>query len=72
MQQTLRRGRAAEEFDGYRDLMRSLWMLGVLRRGRFAFWRLFWATLIARPRKFRAAMELAILGHHFRTVAERL
>ncbi len=55
-----------------RAFVRSLWMLGVLRGGRFAFWRLFWATLIARPTKFRAAMELAILGHHFRTVAERL
>ena len=52
--------------------LRSLWALGFLRRGRFAFWRFFWGTLLARPRKFRAAMELAILGYHFRTVAERL
>ena len=52
--------------------LRSLWALGVRLRGRRAFWRLFWGTLIARPRKFRAAMELAIIGHHFRTVAERL
>jgi hypothetical protein len=36
------------------------------------YWRLFWATLIVDPRKLHAAMELAILGHHFRTVAERL
>jgi radical SAM superfamily enzyme YgiQ (UPF0313 family) len=55
-----------------RAFLRSLWTLGILRRGRFAFWRLFWATLLARPRKFRVAMELAIIGHHFRTVAERL
>jgi radical SAM superfamily enzyme YgiQ (UPF0313 family) len=50
----------------------SLWELGLRRRGRRAFWRLFWRTLIVEPRKFRAAMELAILGHHFRTVAEKL
>jgi len=52
--------------------LRSLWALGIRRRGRIAFWRLFWATLVVRPRKFRAAMELAIIGHHFRVVAERL
>jgi hypothetical protein len=55
-----------------RAFLRSLWTLGVYRRGRLGYWRLFWATLIAQPRKFRAAMELAIIGYHFRTVAERL
>ncbi len=55
-----------------RALLESLWMLGVRDRGRLAFWRLFWATLLVRPRKFRAAIELAVMGHHFRTVAERL
>jgi radical SAM superfamily enzyme YgiQ (UPF0313 family) len=52
--------------------LRSLWALGILRGGRLAFWRLFWGTLLVRPRKFRVAMELAIIGHHFRAVADRL
>jgi radical SAM superfamily enzyme YgiQ (UPF0313 family) len=55
-----------------RAFLRSLWILGLSQRGRLAFWRLFWATLIVQPRKFHAAMELAIMGYHFRTVAERL
>jgi len=55
-----------------RAFLRSLWALGVVRRGRLAFWHLLWTTLITRPRKFRAAMEFAIIGYHFRTVAERL
>jgi hypothetical protein len=55
-----------------RAFLRSLWTLGVWGRGRLGYWRLFWATLIVQPRKFHAAMELAILGHHFRAVAERL
>ena len=50
----------------------SLWELGVRRRGRRAFWRLFWGTLVTRPAKFRAAMELAIIGMHFRRVADGL
>jgi radical SAM superfamily enzyme YgiQ (UPF0313 family) len=55
-----------------RAFLRSLWTLGVRNRGRLAYWRLFWGTLLGRPRKFRAAIELAIIGHHFRAVAERL
>ena len=55
-----------------RAFLRSLWTLGVRRRGRLAYWRLFWATLISEPRKLHAAMELAIIGHHFRKVAEKL
>jgi radical SAM superfamily enzyme YgiQ (UPF0313 family) len=52
--------------------VKSLWLLGVVHRGRGGYWSLFWSTLIARPRKFRTAVELAILGHHFRTVANKL
>ncbi len=55
-----------------RAFLRSMWELGVRTRGRLAYWRLFWATLLAHPRKFCVAIELAILGLHFRTVAERL
>jgi radical SAM superfamily enzyme YgiQ (UPF0313 family) len=55
-----------------RAFLQSLWLLGVRQRGRRAFWRLLLTTLLARPRKFRAAIELAIMGYHFRTVAERL
>jgi radical SAM superfamily enzyme YgiQ (UPF0313 family) len=55
-----------------RALVRSLWALGIRYGGRRAFWRLFWTTLLVRPHKFRVAMELAIIGHHFRAVAERL
>jgi hypothetical protein len=52
--------------------LKSLWLLGVWHRGRRAYWGLFWWTLLSRPRKFHAAMELAILGHHFRRIANAL
>ncbi|HLA76737.1 MAG TPA: DUF4070 domain-containing protein [Vicinamibacteria bacterium] len=58
-----------------RDLLtvlRSLWLLGVRQAGRAAYWRLLWTTLLRRPRHFRHAIELAILGHHFRRVAGSL
>jgi radical SAM superfamily enzyme YgiQ (UPF0313 family) len=52
--------------------LKSVWLLGVWHRGRRAYWGLFWWTLLSRPRKFQAAMELSILGHHFRKIANAL
>lgn len=52
--------------------LRSFWVLGVWHRGRVGYWRLFWGTLLRRPRQFPHAIELAILGYHFRRVAKSL
>jgi radical SAM superfamily enzyme YgiQ (UPF0313 family) len=52
--------------------VKSLWLLGVLHRGRRAYWALLSSTLIASPRKFHAAIELSIIGYHFRKVAAGL
>lgn len=52
--------------------LKSLWLLGVWHAGRRGYWMLFWSTLFASPRKFRAAVELSILGYHFRKVADDL
>ena len=51
---------------------RSFWTLGVWHRGRVAYWRLFWGTLIKRPRQFPHAIELAVTGYHLRRVARKL
>jgi radical SAM superfamily enzyme YgiQ (UPF0313 family) len=52
--------------------VKSLWVLGVWHRGRAGYWRLFWGTLIRRPRQFPQAIELAIIGYHFRRVAGKI
>ncbi|MHB8973145.1 MAG: B12-binding domain-containing radical SAM protein [Pirellulaceae bacterium] len=52
--------------------LKSLWLLGVWHRGRLAYWRFFVTTLIRRPHHFPQAVELAIIGHHFRCVARLL
>jgi len=52
--------------------LKSSWSLGVWSRGRTGYWRLFLGTLMRRPRQFPHAIELAILGHHFRRVARNL
>ena len=55
-----------------RAFFKSSWLLGVWHDGRFAYWRLFWGTLLRRPSQFRYAIEFAILGYHFRRVARAL
>lgn len=47
-------------------------ILGVWYRGRVGYWRLVIGTLLRRPRQFPLAIELAIMGHHFRRVAQSL
>jgi radical SAM superfamily enzyme YgiQ (UPF0313 family) len=52
--------------------VRSLWTMGIRHNGRRAFWK-FLAQVIARhPRKFPAAVALAIHGFHYRMVAKAL
>lgn len=52
--------------------LRSFWVLGLRHRGRRAYWRFCASTLLKRPAQFRQAMELAIIGYHFRRVASLL
>ena len=53
-------------------VLRSLWLLGVRYRGRWAYWRLLGSTLLRRPRLFAKTIELVIQGHHLRRVAASL
>ncbi|HEX9048772.1 MAG TPA: B12-binding domain-containing radical SAM protein [Verrucomicrobiae bacterium] len=53
-------------------LAKSFWKLGLWHRGRAGYWRLLLGTLMRRPRQFPKAIELAIMGYHFRRVAQRL
>ncbi|UCD75666.1 MAG: DUF4070 domain-containing protein, partial [Phycisphaerales bacterium] len=52
--------------------LKSLWVLGLRSRGRRAYWSFLIRSLLFRRRKFAEAMNLAILGYHFRKVAEGL
>ncbi|MBI4327590.1 MAG: B12-binding domain-containing radical SAM protein [Chloroflexi bacterium] len=56
----------------FQAFLKSFWLLGVWHRGRTAYWRFMCSTLLRRPRQFRHAIELAIIGYHFRLIANRL
>jgi radical SAM superfamily enzyme YgiQ (UPF0313 family) len=55
-----------------RAFVKSFWMLGIVERGRHNYWRFFWSTLLRRPHQLRWAIELAVVGYHFRRIARRL
>ena len=55
-----------------RAFVHSLWTLGLASPGRMAYWRFVARAATRHPRAFAEAMDLAIRGHHFRTVAAGL
>lgn len=66
------RARLRLSWPDFGAFLKSFWVLGVWDSGRLAYWRFFWSILLRRPHQFRHAIELAILGYHFRRVAARL
>jgi radical SAM superfamily enzyme YgiQ (UPF0313 family) len=58
---------------GYiRAFFKSMLLLGVIGRERFHFWKLFFWSLIRRPRLFSLAITFAIYGYHFRKITEKI
>lgn len=51
-------------------LGRSIYQLGIRGVERAHYWRLFFWALVRRPRLFPTAITLAIMGFHFRQVAQ--
>ncbi len=48
--------------------LKSMIVLGMLEKGRTYYWKLFFGTLLRRPRLFPTAIAMAIYGFHFRKV----
>ena len=53
-------------------LIKSIMFLGVIGKERLHFWKLFFWSLIRKPRLFPLAITYAIYGFHFRKVAEKI
>jgi radical SAM superfamily enzyme YgiQ (UPF0313 family) len=67
----LRQHRTTIRFAHLQALSRSMFLLGVLGKERWYYWRLFFWSLCRRPRHFSTAITLAIYGFHFRRVFEQ-
>ncbi len=50
--------------------LRSIWKLGIVEKGRTFYWKLVFFTLLRHPKKFPAAITMAIYGFHFRKVIQ--
>lgn len=50
-------------------LFKTVWLLGVMEKGRSHFWKLITWTVFRKPRLFPLSVSLAIYGFHFRRVA---
>jgi len=55
-----------------RALLRSFLLIGVIHRGRRAYWRFVVFALRHHPAQFGLAVTLAVYGYHFRKVAKGL
>ncbi len=53
-------------------LLRSMFRLGLVDRGRLEYWKLFGWALVRKPRLFPLAITLAVYGLHFRKVFQPL
>ncbi|NQT24271.1 B12-binding domain-containing radical SAM protein [candidate division KSB1 bacterium] len=53
-------------------LFKSMWILGVLEKGKLYYWRLFLYSLFKCPEKFPLTITLAIYGFHFRKIVEHI
>ena len=51
-------------------LSRAMFSMGIIRRGRIQYWKLFLWTLFKRPRLFPMAATYTIYGLHFRKVCK--
>lgn len=59
-------------FRNIQALFKSMFILGILERGRLYFWKLFFYTLIKFPKKFALTITLSIYGFHFRKVIQSI
>ena len=58
------------DFEYFLALLRSIVRLGILDRERLYYWKLFFWTLLRRPKLFPLAITFAIYGHHFRQICD--
>jgi hypothetical protein len=59
-------------FEDIYAFFRSLWMMGILHRGRRAFWKYLAIIILRHPHKLPKGIALANYGFHYRIVAKRL
>ncbi|MFW6129491.1 MAG: B12-binding domain-containing radical SAM protein [Candidatus Aminicenantaceae bacterium] len=58
------------KFSDIQAFFKSIWFLGIKGKERLHYWKLFFWTLLRRPRFFHLAITFSIYGFHFRKIME--
>ena len=53
-------------------MLKSFWVMGIVTKGRMAYWRFLTTALFRHPRQIGVAITMVIMGHHYRRVAADL
>ena len=62
------KSRTALSFGKIMALLRSIVILGIIKKDQIYYWRLFFWSLIYRPKLFPLAITYSIYGYHFKKV----
>jgi radical SAM superfamily enzyme YgiQ (UPF0313 family) len=49
-------------------ISKSIWLMGVIEKGKLHFWKMFFWTLLHKPKMISEAITQSIYGYHYRTV----
>lgn len=55
-------------FEKFMALIKSMFYIGILKKNRFYFWKIFFWSIFNKPKSFPLAVTYSIYGYHFRRV----
>ncbi len=61
-------GKSNIDFARIKAFIKSIYVLGLLNKGRFEYWKFLLWTLVNKPKLLIDAITFAVYGYHFRTV----
>jgi radical SAM superfamily enzyme YgiQ (UPF0313 family) len=64
----VKNGKSNIDFARLKGFLKSIFVLGLLNKDRFEYWKFITWTLVKKPRFFIEAITFAVYGYHFRTV----
>lgn len=56
------------EFAYLKGFLKSIYIIGILNKGRSEYWKLFLWTIFNRPKFFMDVITYTVYGHHYQTV----
>ncbi|MBE0651513.1 MAG: B12-binding domain-containing radical SAM protein [Bacteroidales bacterium] len=61
-------GKNEIDFVSIKGFLKTIFVLGVFKKGRFEYWKFLAWTIFKKPQLFVDAITLAVCGYHYRTI----